>query len=822
MSYIKKIVVCLIVSFILLYSRSRVYASTGVVFRDDFVFLDENKWSVYDHDGDISIVSDDGEDGLIRLSSGIDVDLPLIQLKQNISELINYSIEARYRMTSWGFGSGIILSDKQLQPYSPLDMALDDFIFVTWPNAIGWYDIVSRPCSNGDESCSHDNSGRPIKQFEDTSWHIFKFSYSDGIYSVYNDGVKIFESEPTDLKIQYIYFGSPHRTNNPTAWPTHDLDYIVITNDDVAQEETRTKIVLLPGMGTSWDLGAIMSGTPGNNWEIPPFVNVYDSLIKSIENNGYVKGEDLFVFAYDWRKPLDSLADDFKNYLVSLGIPEDEKVALVGHSMGGLVAKAYLNKYGDEKIEKLITLGSPHRGVTEAYSLWEGATVWGNIWWEKAILELAVHLNNTPGESRVETLRSQAPGIKDILPTYDYLRIKGGLKPWNTLIQKNDYLHSLNSNDGNISIFTEAFVGTGGDTRNQINAQARDGIDRLLDRWEDGKPVETNPFTFTDGDGTVIKASAGALFDTTEINTNHIGLAYDRSSIENILTKLDLDSTKTEIVELDTRGDFLAIILRSPGRIRVCNEDKTSCDGDLGLYFPNEKMFLLPGYSGENLSTEVIEDGTGEYALHVGFVSDREDWLVMSGELKSQGQIDEYAVQEEDGEVEVVPSGDTEDRNDLVLAENLQAFSPNWDKLGYFAKAGDERLSEKQRLKYIRLLRTILRNEFRKAVKQNNYDYLLAINSVWNENDRYSYRLLMGENSLRESSVTSFYYRVNRLAETIKKRMLRSNRDMAAIIYEYAIEKIGEQEVIETQNTDLRSDMLMSAEYLLFSAQDSL
>jgi pimeloyl-ACP methyl ester carboxylesterase len=39
-----------------------------------------------------------------------------------------------------------------------------------------------------------------------------------------------------------------------------------------------------------------------------------------------------------------------------------ERLILVGHSMGGLVARAYLRREGSARVAKLVTLGSPHRG----------------------------------------------------------------------------------------------------------------------------------------------------------------------------------------------------------------------------------------------------------------------------------------------------------------------------------------------------------------------------------------------------------------------------------------------------------------------------
>jgi len=42
------------------------------------------------------------------------------------------------------------------------------------------------------------------------------------------------------------------------------------------------------------------------------------------------------------------------------------QVVIVAHSMGGLVARAYLRDYGARKVARLITLGSPHHGSMHA------------------------------------------------------------------------------------------------------------------------------------------------------------------------------------------------------------------------------------------------------------------------------------------------------------------------------------------------------------------------------------------------------------------------------------------------------------------------
>jgi triacylglycerol esterase/lipase EstA (alpha/beta hydrolase family) len=42
------------------------------------------------------------------------------------------------------------------------------------------------------------------------------------------------------------------------------------------------------------------------------------------------------------------------------------RVALVGHSMGGLAARAYLRARGDDAVACVVTLGTPHRGTVHA------------------------------------------------------------------------------------------------------------------------------------------------------------------------------------------------------------------------------------------------------------------------------------------------------------------------------------------------------------------------------------------------------------------------------------------------------------------------
>jgi triacylglycerol lipase len=44
-----------------------------------------------------------------------------------------------------------------------------------------------------------------------------------------------------------------------------------------------------------------------------------------------------------------------------------DRIALVGHSMGGLVSRAYLRRHGAGKVDKLVTIATPHHGTVLAH-----------------------------------------------------------------------------------------------------------------------------------------------------------------------------------------------------------------------------------------------------------------------------------------------------------------------------------------------------------------------------------------------------------------------------------------------------------------------
>ncbi|MGF1491161.1 MAG: esterase/lipase family protein [Microcoleaceae cyanobacterium] len=64
---------------------------------------------------------------------------------------------------------------------------------------------------------------------------------------------------------------------------------------------------------------------------------------------------------------LDKLAVQLENYIAQ-GFSPDQPLDLVGFSMGGIVSRYYVQRLGGiERIQRFITISSPHRGTWVAY-----------------------------------------------------------------------------------------------------------------------------------------------------------------------------------------------------------------------------------------------------------------------------------------------------------------------------------------------------------------------------------------------------------------------------------------------------------------------
>lgn len=148
--------------------------------------------------------------------------------------------------------------------------------------------------------------------------------------------------------------------------------------------------------------------------------NFFQGLIEELENNGYEEGKDLFVFPYDWRLNIDWLAGDspLPNHL---GLKEkieevknlthSDKVDIITHSMGGLVFKKYIYKYGDGSINKFIDIATPHLGAPKAFK----ALMYGDSM--NIVIGNKISLLN---KDRIQFVTQNMPSIYALLPSQKY------------------------------------------------------------------------------------------------------------------------------------------------------------------------------------------------------------------------------------------------------------------------------------------------------------------------------------------------------------------------------------------------------------------
>jgi pimeloyl-ACP methyl ester carboxylesterase len=736
-----------------------------------------NDWESLDNiDGDV-LGEVSFENSFIKISSNNENrGVPYVK---NISKIVPentpFKIEFLYQYLSTGdFGDGIAISQNPPDYPTQLEPNHKNYIlFLVWQTKAG-IQIYTTTCPNDNPNCL--NTLTQIYSYgnsQNLEEHKISTIYDeDGIYKLYkdNDTEPVYTSAPQQVRPMGLWMGHSERTNTNDIWSSFKVDYVKVESLDSEPPEPtpNTPVIIIPGMGASWDYEAILTGTSGNNWQIPSFVPIYNNLTDSLKNAGYIEGDNLFIFSYDWRKNLTNLGVDldiFINNLVADGkIEVDQKVDLITHSMGGLVANSFAQN-NSNKIDKIITAGTPHMGVIDAYPAWEGATLYSKPWWMRAPFELIVQLNRHPAETEVGVVRRLIPIFSNLLPIFDYLEKDGSILSWDSLNQTNPVLNSWDTTQ--VDSFLLSLAGKGSSTKEVLKTEERSWADRVMDRWEDGKPIST---LFAEGDGTVILQSALADFSNTQEidNTSHNQIINSKESLEKIFDQLGLD--KNKIITNTNSGSYRKVFiasLRSPGKLQVCNNSNV-CNNDLGILIEDQDLFFLPGYNGQDLTVSIKEDGeTGDYHLYLGKLDDYESqWKKIFGSIDESGEVDVFLISDNQGE---------------FVADNKQAkILKGW------------RLTNRYHL---------LMNKIRGDYKAKNYQSLEDDIDKWKELDRMSG--LYGKDQKNYVKKMSKY--VNLYKNITNRQLTKSNSYYAGVFFEMGEENLKNAKTIET---------LSSAQYL--------
>ncbi len=378
-------------------------------------------------------------------------------------------------------------------------------------------------------------------------------------------------------------------------------------------------VIIIPGI-----LG---SAEKNKQWVIDPILHVYDNLIDTLKANGYEEGKTLFTLPYDWHNSnmvtetlLRSKIDEVEN------ICGCNRVDIIAHSMGGLVARYYVQSpLYKHDVDKLIFLGTPHLGAPKVYLTWEAGEGAGDTadWALKSFFSKEA---KKAGYGNIfDYIRNNVPSIEQLLPVYDYIKIKssGEIIKYPEDYPRNYFLENLNNNvsallNSGVSLYD--FVGnTGTSTIDLIRVAS--STDSVL--WADGMPDGFYDKNSTDnglerglGDGTVPINSASFInSNLTKINYAHTDLPTGtEGQIYKILTGKDADSL---VLKSHIPNFILIIKILSPADIQVVAPDGKVIGKDFNTA---TEMNEIPGafYSGFNNDDEYVtipDPLPGEYIV---------------------------------------------------------------------------------------------------------------------------------------------------------------------------------------------------------------
>ncbi len=338
-----------------------------------------------------------------------------------------------------------------------------------------------------------------------------------------------------------------------------------------------TKVILIPGLGGSWNKEALTKCTLDNyqdNWSLIPFVgsSVYQPVMDRLNSEGY----QILPFYYDWRKSVTQNGQALETF-IQQNTQTGEKVHLVGHSMGGLVARAYLeHAQNQNKVDKLLTVGSPHQGVPQAYYAWSGGEIFGDTAWKMygSLVVYTCKIYNLSLSSR-EIIQKFIPSTQNLLPTFPYLKDKktSVLLPVEQMSAQNNWLPNTFFPPF-FGAYTGTLSGIDHGTPHQIIITQPKAADLKNGNWLDGKPQQLVSANI--GDGTVLTQSSevSATDEQLQLDTNHGGLINSTAGLDLISQflhgsqlKMSIDNFKinTQSSQQNTSDFESALILIADG-----------------------------------------------------------------------------------------------------------------------------------------------------------------------------------------------------------------------------------------------------------------
>jgi pimeloyl-ACP methyl ester carboxylesterase len=384
-------------------------------------------------------------------------------------------------------------------------------------------------------------------------------------------------------------------------------------------------VVVIPGILGSWKVNGV--------WTIDPIFHTYDNLRDEFLANGYRDGVRFFTFPYEWRDSnvanAKLLAKKIGNIKRDTGRP---KVDIVAHSMGGLLARQYIesDEYGGD-VDQLITVGTPQLGAPKDYVKWEAGEAFFDMVDMAAKRLIALESIENGYLNTVNYIQAKIPSVQELLPTYNYLYdVKNNFAlraSYPNNYPRNEFLEVLNSSDKIQRLKNVEFTKIIG--RNNDNASTISGYNVINydvpGIWENGFPKYFNIPYFndqgivaSDGDKTVPLYSAESLDipadKTMYFPSEHGALPTDAQ--KDILEILTGKRPTNEITKFHV-PNLLLLLVHSPIDIQV----ESPSGKKIGKNFDTDGAYnQIEGayYSGFDTKSEFItipDPEDGEYKI---------------------------------------------------------------------------------------------------------------------------------------------------------------------------------------------------------------
>ncbi|MBI5449484.1 hypothetical protein HY948_04170 [Candidatus Gottesmanbacteria bacterium] len=528
--------------------------------------------------------------------------------------------------------------------------------YATSPDGINWTQYSGNPVLYPTESWEGTDVADPTVIFDGTTYEIFYNNASGIAHAISFDGINwtnktsLLSPSGGAFDSGGMYASSAIRLTNGTTllyYGGRDAGNTwrigLATNGSISfSTPTPTPlppVVIIPGMMASWNKEAILEGqvNPGTPWKMLPFVTEYTGIMDTLKGLGYTENQNLFLWPYDWRKSVATIQSSLDTFITNTVKPANpsQTINLIGHSLGGLVARAWTQTGTNQSdVKHLITAGTPNQGAAIAYPAWSA----GDLPQDNSLLwlgeRLVLQLNRRSFATNRETIRSSLPVIQNLLPLAAYLRRQSDnqLIDPATMSFTNTWLSDLNTSASATFPLLDALTGTTFSTINGYVVSDPSWIDTALGNWTDGKPVTAE--TTTEGDNLVTLFRAKLTGDTgTSVSQNHKNTIAASDSIDAILDILAIAHTDADIVAGSPTSvtPGLLFLVRSPVSLQVTHNGTTH-DGPDGIVF-------IPSPDTGTYDVKLTGTGAGPYTLIAAqFTDSANTWKEYTGTITPGAQ----------------------------------------------------------------------------------------------------------------------------------------------------------------------------------------